>query len=157
MGMIGGTTMTVRKCRTCGTKHNGLLCPKGCDVVPQPGHGPFLFRVQVQHEVPLGTYAGKDRIVRSFYDVMARADTPVGAMHVARDVHNESDKTKQYKVVCHYDRTWKCSCPHWIYRLKGRSACKHISMTKIAIRYLEGISTHEEEQILLRYLQGKDE
>ena len=92
--------MTVRKCRTCGTKHNGLLCPKGCDVVPQPGHGPFLFRVQVQHEVPLGTYAGKDRIVRSFYDVMARADTPVGAMHVARDVHNESDKTKQYKVVC---------------------------------------------------------
>ena len=81
-----------------------------------------------------------------------------------RDVANNqwwevisSDLSKQYKVVCHYDRTWKCSCPHWIYRLKGRSACKHISMTKIAIRYLEGISTHEEEQILLRYLQGKDE
>ena len=112
MGAIGA--MTVRKCPDCGTKHNGLLCPKGCDVV---GRGrseerPRLFRVQVQHEVPLGTYAGKVRIVRSFYDVMAKALSPEGAVHVARDVHNESDKTKQYKVVCFkvYELTEPAGC-----------------------------------------------
>ena len=92
--------MTVRKCRTCGTKHNGLLCPKSCDVVPQPGHQPFLFRVQVQHEVPLGTYAGKTRIVRSFYDVLVRALTPYGASQWAKGVHNESDKHRQHRIVC---------------------------------------------------------
>src|SRR3972149_1351340 len=48
-----------------------------------------LFRVQIEHEVPIGTYAGKERITSSFYDIMARAETPVEAMRVARDCHQE--------------------------------------------------------------------
>ena len=68
-----------------------------------------------------------------------------------------SNKSKQYRVIKDRTDKWKCSCPHWIYRLKGKSNCKHISMTKMALRYLEGSATYEEECLLVRYLQGIDE
>jgi len=58
-----------------------------------------LFRVQIEHEVPIGTYAGKERITSSFYDIMARAETPVEAMRVARDCHQEEAGADVRRIV----------------------------------------------------------
>jgi len=40
---------------------------------------------------------------------------------------SESDPRKEYTVTLYSDGTWKCSCPHWIFRLqKTGEDCKHI-------------------------------
>lgn len=39
------------------------------------------------------------------------------------------DSGKLYEVGC-TDGKWWCSCPHFIFRLKKKSACKHIVQKK---------------------------
>lgn len=40
-----------------------------------------------------------------------------------------SDKTSWYQVIKNQDK-WSCTCPHWIFRLKKKSVCKHIEEAK---------------------------
>ncbi len=38
-------------------------------------------------------------------------------------ISSYTDPHKQYKVTLYKNRSWACSCPHWVYR---KATCKHI-------------------------------
>ena len=82
--------MDVRTCPECRTKHNGLLCPKGCDVIGrgQRVPGTKLFRVLVQYKKSLRALES-GKIIKTC-DLLVRALTPAGAIKVVRDVQGRT-------------------------------------------------------------------
>jgi len=50
-----------------------------------------------------------------------------------------SDGVKTYTCSNYLDGRWTCNCPHWLFRLKGKSSCKHIDEAKLHEAQLEHI------------------
>jgi predicted nucleic acid-binding Zn finger protein len=66
-----------------------------------------------------------------------------------------SDKTKSYRVEEESSK-WRCGCPHFQFRLRGRAPCKHISVVRAMLNYLSGTASPVEEGLVHEYVRGDE-